>query len=109
MGEDVFASFEKVILAKIGKLGKASSEPVDNRGKLLVDATVAEQSIKYPMDLSLLGEAREISENLIDELYALSDYTKKPRTYRRKARKQYLSLAKNKRPSLKVRRRGLRE
>lgn len=109
MGEDVFASFEKVILEKIGKPRKASSEPVANRGKLLVDATVAEQSIRYPTDLSLLGEAREISENLIDELYNLSDYTKKPRTYRQKARRQYLNLAKNKRPSLKVRRRGLRE
>lgn len=109
MGEEVFASFEKVILEKIGKPRRASSEPVENRGKLLVDATVAEQSIRYPTDLSLLNEARGISEKLIDELYGLSDYTKKPRTYRRKARKQYLTLAKNKKPSVKVRRRGLRE
>ncbi len=46
---------------------------------------------------------------MIDELYALSDYTKKPRTYRQKARRQYLVLAKTKRPSLKLRRRGIRE
>jgi len=109
MGADVFAGFEEVILEKIGKPSRTGKAREENRGKLLVDATVAEQTIRYPTDLSLLNEAREISEKLIDELYALSDYTRKPRTYRRKARKQYLTIAKNKKPSLKVRRRGLRE
>jgi IS5 family transposase len=109
MGEDVFSSFEKVILDKIGKPKQASAESVENRGKLLVDATVAEQSVKYPTDISLLNKSREISEKLIDELYALSDSTKKPRTYRQKGRRQFLVLAKNKKPSLKVRRRGIRE
>jgi IS5 family transposase len=109
MGEDVFSSFEKVILDKIGKPKQASAGSVENRGKLLVDATVAEQSVKYPTDISLLNKSREISEKLIDELYALSDSTKKPRTYRQKARRQFLVLAKNKKPSLKVRRRGIRE
>jgi hypothetical protein len=109
MGEDVFASFEEVILEKIGKPRPASGASTENRGKLLVDATVAEQSVKYPTDISLLNKAREISEKLIDELYALSDYSTKPRTYRQKARRQYLVLAKNKKPSLKVRRRGIRE
>jgi hypothetical protein len=109
MGEEVFSSFEKVILEKIGKPRSASSQPFENRGKLLVDATVAEQSVKYPTDISLLNKAREISEKLIDELYALSGSTKKPRTYRQKARRQYLILAKNKRPNLKIRRRGIRE
>ena len=109
MGQDVFTSFERVILEKIGGARKASAEPIAQKGKLLVDATVAEQAIRYPTDLSLLNEAREISEHLIDELYALSQYSKKPRTYRRKARKSYLNLAKNKKPSLKLRRRRLRE
>jgi len=108
MGDEVFL-IERAILDKTNKPRQASTVPVENRDKLLVDAPVAEQSIRYPTDLSLLGEAREISEKLIDELYALSDYTKKPRTYRRKARKQYLTLAKNKKPSIKIRRRGLRE
>lgn len=109
MGAEVFAGFEQVILEKIGKPRCSSDGKGENSGKLLVDATVAEQAIRYPTDLSLLNEAREISEKLIDELYGLSAYTKKPRTYRRKARKQYLAIAKNKKPSLKIRRRGLRE
>ena len=109
MGEEVFASFKEAILEKIGKPRSTPSKPIENRGKLLVDATVAEQSVKYPTDISLLNKSREISEKLIDELYVLSDYKKKPRTYRQKARRQYLVLAKNKKPSLKVRRRGIRE
>lgn len=72
MGENVFASFEKVILEKISRSRPAATKDIVNRGKLLVDATVAEQSVKYPTDLNLLNEAREISEKLIDELYGLS-------------------------------------
>ncbi len=109
MGQEVFSSFEQVILEKVGSSRKTGAEPVTNKGKLLVDATVAEQAIRYPTDLSLLNEAREISEHLIEELYALSDYSRKLRTYRRKARKLYLNLAKNKKLGVKLRRRGLRE
>ncbi len=53
-----------------------------HQGKLILDATVAEQAIRYPTDLSLLNEAREFSEQIIDLLYAQSALTKKPRTYR---------------------------
>ena len=38
----------------------------ENRGKLILDATVAEQAIRYPTDLSLLNEARELTEKIID-------------------------------------------
>jgi transposase, IS5 family len=107
MGKDVFSAFEEVILEKLAlskksttnedeKEDKGEEEPVENKGKMLVDATVAEQAIRYPTDLSLLNEAREISEQLIDDLYKQSDYPKKPRTYRRVARKNYLNLAKKK-------------
>lgn len=109
MGSEVFAGFEQVILEKIENPRHTGQAKEENRGKLLLDATVAEQAIRYPTDLSLLNEAREISEKLIDELYALSDRTKKPRTYRRIARKRYLAIAKNKKPGVKIRRRGLRE
>jgi len=35
---------------------------VTNKGKLLMDATVAPQNITYPTDLKLLNAAREKSE-----------------------------------------------
>jgi hypothetical protein len=114
MGVDVFSGFEQVILEKIGlakdkRSKQAKGNESANRGKLLVDATVAEQSIRYPTDLSLLNESRHKSEDLIDELYQLSTRARKPRTYRVKARRQYLAVAKKRKLSSKELRRGIRE
>ena len=82
---------------------------ITHQGRLLLDATVAEQTIRFPTDLSLLNESREISERLIDELYALSSLTKKPRTYRNIARSAYLAIVKQRRPGPKKIRRGIKE
>jgi len=132
MGEDVFKQFEQAIMDRVeerntqkskrtkdntgSSSGKAKGAPEseeraeDKReGKLIVDATVAAQAIRYPTDLGLLNEGREISERIIDELYPQSGLTKKPRTYRRKARKAYLAIVKQRRPGAKVRRRGIRQ
>jgi len=46
---------------------------------------------------------------LIDELYGLSNQNRKPRTYRQKARRQYLAIVKKRKQSIKERRRGNRE
>jgi hypothetical protein len=81
----------------------------EHQGKLILDATVAPQAIRYPTDLSLLNEAREFSEKIIDELYPKTDWKKKPRTYREKARKAFLAIVKQRRPSGKVRRRGIKQ
>ena len=80
-----------------------------NRGKLILDATVADQAIRYPTDLSLLNEAREFSEQIIDLLYPHTAWSKKPRTYRRKARKAFLAIARQRRPSRTVIRRGIKQ
>jgi hypothetical protein len=78
-----------------------------NKGKLIMDATVADQMIAYPTDLGLLSRSREESERLIDELCKKLDIKHKPRTYRRLARKQYLNLAKKKNKSKKEIRKGI--
>ncbi|MBM3436492.1 MAG: IS5 family transposase [Bacteroidetes bacterium] len=70
--------------------------PMKNQGKLLLDATVADQMIVYPTDLGLVSKSREESERIIDLLCQTLEVAVKPRTYRRKARKHYLSLAKKK-------------
>jgi len=75
---------------------------------LLVDATVAPSDIRYPTDLGLINEAREISEGMIDTLYEPSPGKVKPRTYRRKARQAYLSIAKKRRKSAQDIRRGIK-
>ena len=46
---------------------KLSAKP--RKGKLMVDAVVTEQMIKFPTDLDLLNDSREEAERLIDILY----------------------------------------
>ena len=87
----------------------STSEEATNQGKLILDATVAPQAIRFPTDLSLLNEAREFSEQIIDRLYAKAGLTHKPRTYRHKARKAYLAIVKKKRPGAKLIRRGIKQ
>lgn len=70
-------------------------------GSLKLDATVADQLIKYPTDLDLLSQSREESERLIDVLCEHLRLSKKPRTYRRNARRDYLLAAKKKKKSRK--------
>jgi len=78
-----------------------------HQGKLILDATCAPGDICYPTDLGLLNKAREKSEKIIDVLYKRSKQTKKkPRSYRRIARKRYLNIAKRKKPGFRLIRKG---
>jgi len=75
---------------------KTSGSPtgIKNKGKLIVDATCAPADIAYPTDLGLLNDAREKSETIIDKLYQqAAEGVKKPRTYRKNARKEFLSMS----------------
>ncbi len=85
------------------------NEAPTHQGKLILDATVVEQAIRYPTDLSLLNEAREFSEQIIDILFIHSSQEKKPRTYREKARQAFLAIVKQRRPGGKKRRRGIKQ
>ena len=79
---------------------KSSDEGSDkptHAGKLLVDATCTPADITYPTDLKLLNDAREKTEAYIDTLHTPNIGQKpKPRTYCRKARKDFLALIKQK-------------
>ncbi len=78
------------------------SDQPSNKGKLIVDATCTPADVAYPTDLNLLNKAREKTEAMIDAMHApLIGKSKKPRTYRQKARKDYLAVAKQKRPGYK--------
>jgi len=84
-------------------------ETTSHQGKLILDATVVEQAIRYPTDLSLLNEAREFSEQIIDKLYPQTKLNKKPRSYRKKARASFLAIVKQKRPGRKKLRKGIKQ
>lgn len=75
---------------------------------MIYDATACPQDIAYPTDVGLLNKSREITEVIIDELHAANPQGKKPRTYRKIARKRYLKVAQNKNPSRKVIRKGIK-
>lgn len=79
------------------------------KGRLILDATVAEQAIKYPTDLDLLNESRETAEKMIDILQSETGTGKKPRTYRQAARKKYLAVVKRRNVNWKIKRQGIKE
>jgi hypothetical protein len=90
----------------------SESVVVENRGKLILDATCVPADIRYPTDVSLLNESREHLEGIIDTLIEQPscEYgTSKPRTYRRIARRKYREFSLKKKPSSKNIRRAKRE
>ena len=82
-----------------------------NRGKLIIDAPSAPADISYPTDLGLLNRARVHTEKIIDILYKQlkCQIPKKPRTYRNIARKDYLLIAKQRRPTRNKRRQAIKK
>ena len=105
--KDTLAQINELIVQRALQAEQKPSEPSgdddpdepSNKGKLIVDATCTPADVAYPTDLNLLNEAREKTEAMLDVMHApWVGLRKKPRTYRQKARKDYLAVAKQKRP-----------
>ena len=79
-----------------------------NSGTLIVDATCAPSNIRFPQDVSLLDEARENAEQIIDTLQEQSN-EKKPRTYRNKAHKDSLKYMRSRKHTEKKTREAIRK
>ena len=79
-----------------------------NSGTLILDATCCPADIAYPQDIDLLDQAREKAEKTVDELCKQTGQ-KKPRMYRKRARKDYLHLSKSKKRSAKAIRTAVRK
>jgi hypothetical protein len=82
----------------------SDNNPPQNKGKLIVDASCAPADIHFPTDLGLLNKAREKSELIIDILWKSRDNKEqkdKPRTYRKKGRRAFVQILKQKRPGKK--------
>ena len=78
-------------------------------GTAIIDATCSPSKIRYPQDYSLLNEAREKLEEMIDFFHGTYAPWEKPRTYRKVARGEYLDLAKAKKKTAKKIRRTIRK
>lgn len=82
-----------------------------NGGHLIIDATCTPADIHFPTDLGILNESREGLEEIIDELYeqVKDKYPKKPRTYRKKARNDYLKVEKQRKSKSKTIHKAIRK
>ena len=112
---EVLGEINEMIIAKAqpAKQEKKKADDHDdddpgNGGTMIVDATCAPSNIKYPQDTSLLNEARESAEKIIDELYEIGEGTK-PRTYRKQAHKEYLKFARSKKRTTTFVRKAIRK
>jgi len=110
LGEKTFDEFSRTLITLSEDVVPASCGTDIPKGKLKIDATVADQYIRYPTDLSLVNEARRKTERMIDELWELvsDQLAVKPRTYRKVAHKRYLSQSKKKKASRASLRKTLR-
>jgi len=87
---------------------KEAKEP-ENKGTLIVDATCAPEDMRFPHDVTLLDEARRKTERIIDILHEkMPEGWEKPRTYRKKARKEFLTFIRNRKPRVNTIRKALR-
>lgn len=101
LGKEAFDGFtEKIVAISCPGAGgvAAQGDPLHNKGRLKIDATVADQYIRYPNDLGILDEVRRNTEKMVDLLFdILRDRLKvKPRTYRKLAHRRYVAIAKKK-------------
>jgi IS5 family transposase len=90
---------------------KPSSQKKQNQGSLLIDATCAPVDIRHPTNLSLLNEAREVTEIPIDAMHpqVRENFGHKPRTHRKKASQQFLAVAMKKKPRLNKIRKAIKQ
>ncbi|MEX2368962.1 MAG: IS5 family transposase, partial [Candidatus Paceibacterota bacterium] len=107
LGDDTFNAFTDLV---IRHSQPGQQKQGTNKGQLKIDATVADQYIRYPNDLSLVNEARLKTEAIIDMLFEHNrdKFPVKPRTYRKLAHNRYLREAKKKKKSAKSVRKALR-
>lgn len=91
---------------KDGDNSDDGSEAGGNSGTMIVDATCAPSNIRYPQDVSLLNEARENAEKLLDVLHDPAD-GKKPRSYRKCARKDYLKYTRCRKHTARMTRKAI--
>ena len=101
---------EEVVKEKKSESEDSKSEAT-HRGKLILDASCAPADIGYPTDLGLLNEARKHTEKIIDILYKSLEIKTRPKpiTYINRARKDYLLVAKNRRPTVNERRKAIKQ
>ena len=91
-----------------GESDEGSDTQEINKGTVILDATCAPQNIEFPQDINLVNETREKLEGIIDAICSRENFIK-PRTYRKKARRDYLKLARSKKRTTQRIRKAIRQ
>lgn len=97
---EILGEINELIIQRASEAQASAADDDDdseNGGTLIVDATCAPSDIRYPTDTALLDEARRNSEKLIDLLHVPGS-GEKPRTYRRRAHKEYTQFVRARKP-----------
>jgi IS5 family transposase len=82
----------------------------DNKGVMILDATVAPSDIHYPTDLNLVNACREDTEKLIDRLWEYGGRKGHKTGYNRnKARRSFLKVVKQRKAKQKAMQRAVSE
>lgn len=84
------------------KISTKKSENGENVGTMILDATASPSNIRFPQDFSLLNEAREKTDVMIDILHKQFREKLHPRTYREVLHNAYLNVAKSKKRTAKA-------
>jgi len=76
--------------------GGGNGESKPNKGRLLLDSTCCPSDISYPTDINLLNNARELTEEIIDNLHEqnMCQGFEKPQTHDKAARRDYINFIK---------------
>lgn len=103
---EILAEINEMIIQRAQQDKNHDNDNDGNGGTMIVDATCAPSQIRYPQDISLLNEARENAEKLVDLLHDPAD-GKKPRTYRERAKKDYLKYTRSHKHTAKMTRKSI--
>jgi len=106
--EDMAAILEASIPQPEKEESSEDDDDPPNGGTLVLDATCCPADIAYPQDVNLLNQAREKLEQTVDEI-CKSTGEKKPRMYRKCARRDFLRYSKSKKRSAKAIRSAVRK
>lgn len=105
---DALVKFNEICLRGLAstpehrKERREASENGENVGTMILDATASPSNIRFPQDFSLLNEAREKTDCMIDLLHKQIREKLHPRTYREVLHNAYLNVAKSKKRTAKA-------
>ena len=91
----------------VGTKMKVDQNGVAHQGSMKIDVTCVNAEVRYPTDIDLLNDAREVSDRIIDRLYKELK-VQRPGTYRQVAGSNYLNIIKRRKKSSKQVRMGVR-